>query len=131
MNPLLKPLKDLVRVIRNFEVGDYSPIMDELFDAEEAIEIAETGNAFGGWTLISNELPKEYGTYLVIRGHWYMGVISYKIATTDFHPNKWQHGGHWFDRGFIYTHWVGPITKPEMLLADFPILLKEAPVDAI
>lgn len=35
---LITPLKDLVRVIRNFECGDYSPIMDELFDAEEAIE---------------------------------------------------------------------------------------------
>ena len=38
---LLEPLKDLVRVLRNFEVGDYSPIMDELFDAESAIRIAE------------------------------------------------------------------------------------------
>ena len=34
----ISPLKDLVKVIRNFECGDYSPIMDELFDAEEAIE---------------------------------------------------------------------------------------------
>ena len=38
---LLGPLKDLVNVIRNFEVGDYSPIMDELFDAEHAIRLAE------------------------------------------------------------------------------------------
>jgi hypothetical protein len=38
---LLTPLKDLVRVIRNFEVGGYSPIMDELFDAEHAIRVAE------------------------------------------------------------------------------------------
>jgi len=34
----ISPLKHLVKVIRNFECGDYSPIMDELFDAEEAIE---------------------------------------------------------------------------------------------
>lgn len=27
-------LSDLVGVVRNGEVGDYSPIMDELFDAE-------------------------------------------------------------------------------------------------
>jgi hypothetical protein len=38
---LLTPLKDLVKVIRNFECGDYSPIMDELFDAESAIRLAE------------------------------------------------------------------------------------------
>ena len=47
VNPLLQPLKDLVRVIRNYEVGDYSPIMDELFDAEEAIGIAEKNQLFG------------------------------------------------------------------------------------
>ena len=41
----LKPLKDLVKVIRKFEVGDYSPIMDELFDAEEAIRLAEGGRS--------------------------------------------------------------------------------------
>ena len=38
---MYKALKDLVKVIRNFEVGDYSPIMDELFDAEDAIKKAE------------------------------------------------------------------------------------------
>ena len=41
VNPLLQPLKDLVKVIRNFECGDYSPIMDEIFDAEYAIREVE------------------------------------------------------------------------------------------
>lgn len=38
---LLEPLKDLVRCLRNFELGDYSPLMDEIFDAESAIALAE------------------------------------------------------------------------------------------
>jgi hypothetical protein len=38
---MYRALKDMVKVIRNFECGDYSPIMDELFDAEEAIRLAE------------------------------------------------------------------------------------------
>jgi hypothetical protein len=38
---LLTPLKDLVHVIRDFQCGDYSPIMDEIFDAEHAIALAE------------------------------------------------------------------------------------------
>jgi hypothetical protein len=37
---LSKPLIDLVRVIRDFQCGDYSPIMDEVFDAEHAIRMA-------------------------------------------------------------------------------------------
>jgi len=40
---LLKTLKDLVHCIRDFQLGDYSPLMDEIFDAEEAICRAETG----------------------------------------------------------------------------------------
>jgi len=38
---LLTPLKELVRVIREFQCGDYSAIMDEVFDAEHAIRLAE------------------------------------------------------------------------------------------
>ena len=38
---LLTPLKDLVRCIRDFQLGDYSPLMDEIFDAEHAIRMAE------------------------------------------------------------------------------------------
>jgi hypothetical protein len=34
---LLDCAKDLVLCIRNFELGDYSPLMDELFDIESAI----------------------------------------------------------------------------------------------
>lgn len=115
MSTLLTSLKDLVRVIRNFEVGDYSPIMDELFDAEEAIETL-------GWTKVEDALPEEYGRYLVYRGHWCMGVMNYEIAVTDFNPK----GSVWFDRGFVYTHWSGPLSKPAD--ADsLPILIKEDP----
>jgi hypothetical protein len=78
------------------------------------------------WTKVKDALPTEYGTYLVVRGHWYMGVMNYEIATTNFQPK----GGHWFDRGFVYTHWIGPISKPDMPLGEFPILLKEAPAEA-
>lgn len=38
---LLSPLKELVRVIRDFQCGDYSPIMDEIFEAEHAIRLAD------------------------------------------------------------------------------------------
>lgn len=38
---LLKNLKDLVKCIRNGELGDYSPLMDEIFDSEHAIKEAE------------------------------------------------------------------------------------------
>ena len=45
---LLTCLKDIVRCIRAGQLGDYSPLMDEIFDAEEAISKAETGkNTFG------------------------------------------------------------------------------------
>lgn len=39
---VLKQLKELVRCIRNNELGDYSPLMDEIFDSEAAIRDAET-----------------------------------------------------------------------------------------
>jgi hypothetical protein len=115
MSSLLEPLKDLVRVIRNFECGDYSPIMDELFDAEDAIKSA-------GWTKVEDALPEEYGRYLVYRGHWYMGTMSYEIAVTDFNPK----GAVWFDRGFVYTHWSGPLSKPTDA-NKLPILVEEDP----
>jgi hypothetical protein len=38
---LLTPLEELVRVIKEFRCGDYSPIMDEVFDAEHAIRLAK------------------------------------------------------------------------------------------
>jgi hypothetical protein len=38
---LLTPLKQLAKVVRNCEAGDWSPIADELFDAEDAIEEAQ------------------------------------------------------------------------------------------
>ena len=38
---LLKNLKDLVKCIRNGELGDFSPLMDEIFDSEHAIKEAE------------------------------------------------------------------------------------------
>jgi hypothetical protein len=38
---LLRNLKDMVKCIRNFELGDFSPIMDEIFDSEHAIKEAE------------------------------------------------------------------------------------------
>ena len=122
MNSLLQPLKALVRVIRNFEVGDYSPIMDELFDAEEAIETS-------GWKKVSDALPTEYGEYLVIRGHWHMGCMSYELAVTNFHPLRKRSSG-WHDRGFVYTHWIGPITKPDMDLKEFPILIEKNPAES-
>lgn len=33
-------LRDLVKCIRKGELGDYSPLMDEIFDAEAALAIA-------------------------------------------------------------------------------------------
>ncbi len=45
---LLSTLKDLVRCIRDFQLGDYSPLMDEIFDAENAIAMAETGKTTSG-----------------------------------------------------------------------------------
>lgn len=38
---LLKNLKDLIKCIRAGELGDYSPLMDEIFDSEHAIKEAE------------------------------------------------------------------------------------------
>jgi len=38
---LLRNLKDLVKCIRGGELGDYSPLMDEIFDSEHAIKEAE------------------------------------------------------------------------------------------
>jgi len=74
------------------------------------------------WTKVSDALPTEYGAYLVYRGHWYMGVMSYKMATTEFRPRD----DAWADRGFVYTHWIGPLDKPAD--ADsLPILEKEDP----
>lgn len=40
-NRLLRELKDLIKCIRNFELGDFSPLMDEIFESEDAIEKAE------------------------------------------------------------------------------------------
>ena len=31
----------MVKCIRNFELGDYSPLMDEIFESEHAIELAK------------------------------------------------------------------------------------------
>lgn len=39
---LLKNLKDLIKCIRDGELGDYSPLMDEIFDSEHAIKEAES-----------------------------------------------------------------------------------------
>lgn len=79
------------------------------------------------WTKVSDALPTEYGTYIVIRGLWHMGTMGYEIATTKFHPKKWSDGRHWYDRGFVYTHWIGPISKPDMPLSEFPILSYVSP----
>jgi hypothetical protein len=38
---VLHQLKELVRCIREFQLGDYSPLMDEIFDSEAAIKEAE------------------------------------------------------------------------------------------
>lgn len=40
---LLFQLKQLVRCIREQQLGDYSPLMDEIFDSEHAIQLAEVG----------------------------------------------------------------------------------------
>lgn len=37
---LLVNLTDLVRCIRGFKLGDYSALMDEIFDSEDAIKQA-------------------------------------------------------------------------------------------
>jgi hypothetical protein len=34
-------LSDLVHCIRDFQLGDYSPLMDEIFEAEHAISEAD------------------------------------------------------------------------------------------
>lgn len=38
---LLTNLKNLVKCIRNFELGDFGPLMDEIFDSEHAIKKAK------------------------------------------------------------------------------------------
>lgn len=38
---LLANLSSLIKCIRNFELGDYSPLMDEIFDSEDAIKEAK------------------------------------------------------------------------------------------
>ena len=38
---LLENLKAIIKCIRNFELGDYSPLMDEIFDSEHAIKLAQ------------------------------------------------------------------------------------------
>ena len=81
---------------------------------------------------LKDSLPTEYGDYVVIRGHFYKswsgqdkGVITYEIAVAKFHPKCFIHGGHWYDSGFFYTHWYGPISMPDM--KRFPILSAENP----
>jgi hypothetical protein len=81
---------------------------------------------------LKDSLPTEYGDYLVIRGHFYKswsgqdkGVITYEVAVAKFHPKRFIHGGHWYDSGFFYTHWYGPISMPDM--KRFPILSAENP----
>lgn len=39
---LLASLKAMVKCLRSKQLGDYSPLMDEIFDAENAIEDAES-----------------------------------------------------------------------------------------
>ena len=75
------------------------------------------------WTKVEDALPTEYGRYLVYRGFWHGGVMLYDLAVTSFHPAE---GAKWFDKGFVYTHWSGPLNKP--VDADsLPILVKEDP----
>jgi hypothetical protein len=38
---LYEELKGLVACLRNFELGDYSPLMDEIFDSEYVVELYE------------------------------------------------------------------------------------------
>jgi hypothetical protein len=74
------------------------------------------------WTKVKDALPAEYGRYLVYRGHWYEGVYTYKISAVDYNPK----GNIWFDHGFVYTHWSGPLNKP-MDADSLPIWEKEDP----
>lgn len=49
--------------------------------------------------------------------------MLYDFAACSFHPAE---GAKWFDKGFVYTHWSGPLSKPAD--ADsLPILVKEDP----
>jgi len=41
---LSEALHDLIRCIRDFQLGDYSPLMDEIFDGEYALRKAKTGS---------------------------------------------------------------------------------------
>ncbi len=34
-------LEGMVKCIRNFELGDFSPLMDEIFDSENALKLAK------------------------------------------------------------------------------------------
>lgn len=38
---VLRQLKEMVRCIRDHQLGDCSPLMDEIFDSEDAIKQAE------------------------------------------------------------------------------------------
>jgi hypothetical protein len=34
-------LHDLIKCIRDFQLGDYSPLMDEIFDSEHALKLGK------------------------------------------------------------------------------------------
>jgi hypothetical protein len=63
------------------------------------------------WNKVADGLPTEYGLYLVVRTlEHYNGYVSRHLDTCEFYMRKEE---PWKDRGFIYTHWMGPLDWPE------------------
>jgi len=90
------------------------------------------------WVLVSERLPEKFGKYLVVRGHFYKprgdgygsgrGLVTYDTALCEFNPNGYcgSPTHRWFDSGFFYTHWMGPIREMPNL-KDFPRLVVNDP----
>jgi hypothetical protein len=62
------------------------------------------------WNRVEDGLPTEVGDYFVIREHAELHTIA--IAATSFHPRAVP---QWYDKGFNYFYWIGPVAKPKEL----------------
>ena len=62
------------------------------------------------WNSVSDGLPLEYGDYLVVRENSEIHDVT--VAVTNFHPKRKE---PWFDKGFIYLYWIGPVLMPKEL----------------
>jgi len=62
------------------------------------------------WNNVKDGLPTEYGDYLVVREHAELHIVS--VDVSNFHPKA---ESPWYDKGFIYLYWIGPVSMPEEL----------------